>query len=133
MFVFFVGFFWAASRLGKHCLVFLCGRNLRWNGILPRDGEFIRPRDHVLLLLPRCGRTSLPEVPLVEEVHDSHSARMYSVLLFSFSFSCNLFFTIFFCPFFNVIFFYLYFFLFLFFFSFPILFWSLLCLPLSLS
>lgn len=46
------------------------------NGLLPRHGQCNHPRDHVLLLRTLCCRTSLPEIPVVEEVHDGHPACM---------------------------------------------------------
>lgn len=48
----------------------------RGNGLLPRLGECMRPRYHVLLLRTLCRRTSLPEISVVEEVHDRHPACM---------------------------------------------------------
>lgn len=49
----------------------------RGNGLFPCHGEFHRPHHHVLLLRPVCGWTTIPEVPLVEEVHDRHPAGMF--------------------------------------------------------
>ena len=42
-----------------------------WN--VPRSAQRVHPLRHVLLLWPLCPRSALPEVPLVEEVHD-HAA-----------------------------------------------------------
>ena len=50
----------------------------RWNGLLPRHDQLLRPHRHVLLLRPLRSRPPLPEVPLVEEVYDRHSAGTFS-------------------------------------------------------
>ena len=47
------------------------------NGLLPCHGERRSARYHVLLLWPVCSRASLPEVPVVEEVHDRHPTCMF--------------------------------------------------------
>lgn len=49
----------------------------RWNGLLPRHGELHRPHHHVLLLRPFCSRATLPEVFVVEKIHDRHPAGAY--------------------------------------------------------
>lgn len=53
------------------CFFSLCRR---WNGLLPCHGELHRPCHHVLLLWPLCSRATLPEVFVVEKIHDRHSA-----------------------------------------------------------
>lgn len=49
----------------------------RWNGLLPRHGELHCSYHHVLLLWPFCSRATLPEVFVVEKVHDRHPAGAY--------------------------------------------------------
>ena len=50
-----------------------------WN--LPCPGELCCARHHVLLLCPCCPGTCLPEVPVVEEAHDHHSAGMSTFIV----------------------------------------------------
>lgn len=52
----------------------ICPFFFRWSGNLPCPAELLCPCDHVYILCPVCYGPSLSEIPLVEEVHDDHSA-----------------------------------------------------------
>jgi len=62
-----------------------CGQSLidgvyllvRWIWHISRLAEFIHPFCDVHLLCLVCSRTSLPEIPLVEKVHDFSADRKY--------------------------------------------------------
>lgn len=53
----------------------------RGNELVACHGQRMCPRHHVHLLRTVCCRTSLPEIPLVEEVHDRNPAGGCSFLM----------------------------------------------------
>lgn len=62
----------------SHVICFLLSFQFssRRNGLLSCNGECNSPRYHVFLLWTFCCRPSLPEIPVVEEVHDCYPACM---------------------------------------------------------
>lgn len=64
---------------------------LRWSGNFPRPAELHRPCHYVLLLRSFCHGTRLPEVPVVEKVHDHHPAGKlaFHKLIYQMPFCCQ--------------------------------------------